>query len=73
MKVKCELRFGVSKYMYGMRMTYLSSSRGTPPERLFDERSTSIGLRADMPFKKVLGIEPTRLLSGTLNTARRYI
>ena len=43
--------------------THLSSSIGTPPVSLFEERSTSIGLRADIESKKLLGMSSTRSLS----------
>ena len=45
-------------------LTHLFSSSGTPPESLFDERSTSIGLWSDKAPKKSLGMVPTRSLSG---------
>ena len=45
------------------QVTYLSSSDGTAPERPLDERSTSIGLRADIELKKSVGIVPTKSFS----------
>ena len=53
----------LSEREHHYKITHLSSSRGTAPESLFDERSAVIGFRCDIEFKKFIGIVPTRSLS----------